>query len=126
MQQIVRIADRPDLVPTVAQWLWHEWWRDDGGTLEATHNAVAASVSLSGPPQAFVLLDGGDAIGTASLVARDLDERPNLTPWPAGAFVVPEARGRGHVIHLIRAVETACQTASIGIAWLYAAGSERV
>ena len=31
---IVRIADRPDLVPIVAQWLWHEWWHQDGHALE--------------------------------------------------------------------------------------------
>ena len=126
MQQIVRIADRPDLVPTVAQWLWHEWWRADGETLEATRHAVAASVSRSGPPQTFVLLDEGEAIGTASLVAHDLDERPDLTPWLAGVFIIPEARGRGHVIHLIQAVEAACRSAGIGTAWLYTAGAERI
>ncbi len=114
MQEIVRIADRPDLVATVADWLWHEWWRDDGYTLEQTRDAVARSVSPSGPPQSFVLIVDGKSVGTASLVAHDLDERPDLTPWLAGAFVVPEARGQRHVMHLIRAVETACRDAGIG------------
>jgi len=123
---IVRMADRPDLVPTVAQWLWHEWWRNAGHTVEATRDAVAASVSPSGPPQTFVLLVDDEPVGTASLVAHDLDERLDLTPWLAGVFVVPEARGRGHVIHLIQAVEAACRNASIGTAWLYTAGAERV
>jgi hypothetical protein len=31
---IVRRADRPDLMPIVAQWLWHEWWHQDGHALE--------------------------------------------------------------------------------------------
>src|ERR1700693_3899036 len=31
----------------------------------------------------------------------------------AGVFVSPEARGRGHVIHLIQAVEGACWAAAI-------------
>jgi hypothetical protein len=73
VQEIVRIADRADLVPTVADWLWHEWWRADGYTFEQTGDAVAGSVSPSGPPQSFVLLDDGEPIGTASLVVRDLD-----------------------------------------------------
>ena len=38
---------------------------------------------------------------------------PDLTPWLAGVFVSPEARGRGHVIHLIRAVEGACWAVAI-------------
>ena len=123
---IVRIADRLDLVPIVARWLWHEWWQQDGHTLEQTHEAVAASVSPSGPPQSFVLLADGRPIGTASLVVHDLDERPDLTPWLAGVFVIPEARGRGHVVHLIQAVEAVCRSAAIPVVWLYTAGAERV
>jgi GNAT superfamily N-acetyltransferase len=123
---IVRIADRPDLVSILGEWLWHEWWRDAGYTLEQTRSGVAASVSHSGPPQTFVLLADGKPVGTASLVAHDLDERPDLTPWLAGVFVIPEARGRGHVIHLIQAVEAACRSAGIPVVWLYTAGAERV
>ena len=123
---IVRIADRPDLVPIVAQWLWDKWWRHDGETLEATRNAVAASVSGSGPPQTFVLLVDGEPVGTASLVVHGLDERPDLTPWLAGLFIVPEARSHGHAMHLIRAVEDACRSAEIGTVWLYTANAERV
>jgi GNAT superfamily N-acetyltransferase len=123
---IVSIADRPDLAPIVAGWLWHEWWHQDGYTLEQTRDAVAPSVSLSGPPRSFALLVDGKPIGTASLVAHDLDERPDLAPWLAGVFVIPEARGRGHVVHLIQAVEAACRSAAIPVVWLYTAGAERV
>jgi hypothetical protein len=48
-------------------------------------------------------------------VAHDLDERPDLTPWLAGVFVFPEARGRAHVVHLIQAVEAACRSAAIPV-----------
>jgi GNAT superfamily N-acetyltransferase len=123
---IVTTAERPDLVPTVAGWLWHEWWQRDGYTLAQTRDAVAAAVSQSGPPQCFVLLIDDKPIGTASLTFTDLSERPDLTPWLAGVFVAPEARGRGHVIPLIRAVESACRSAAICTLWLYTNGSERI
>ena len=126
MQEIVRIAERPDLVPMVAQWLWDEWHLDAGDLFEAIRDAVAASVSPSGPPQTFVLLVDNRPVGTASLVAHDLDERPNLTPWLAGVLVIPEARGRGHVIHLIQAVEEACRSAGVGTVWLHTTDAERV
>ena len=126
MQQIVRIADRPDLVPLVAQWLWDEWHQDAGDTFESLRDAVAASVSPSGPPQTFVLLVDDQPVGTASLVAHDLDERPHLTPWLAGVLVVPQARGQGHAIHLIQAVEVACRSAGVGTVWLHTADAERV
>jgi GNAT superfamily N-acetyltransferase len=126
VQEVVLIAERPDLVPVVAQWLWDEWHLDAGDSLEATRDAVAASVSPSGPPQTFVLLVDNRPVGTASLVAHDLAERPNLTPWLAGVFVIPEARGRGHVIHLIQAVEVACRSAGVGTVWLHTTDAERV
>jgi hypothetical protein len=50
-------------------------------TLEQTYDAVAASVSRSGPPQSFVMLVNGEPTGIASLAVEDLDERPDLMPW---------------------------------------------
>jgi len=126
VQEIVRIAERPDFVGIVAQWLWDEWHLDAGDSFESTRDAVAVSVSTSGPPQTFVLVVDDRPVGTASLVAHDLDERPHLTPWLAGVFVIPEARGRGHVIHLIQAVEVACRSAGLGTVWLHTANAERV
>ena len=116
---ITTTADRPDLVPLVARWLWHEFWQHDGYTLEQTQAVVAASAAQSGPPQTFILLVDDEPVGTATLAVEDLDERPDLTPWLAGVFVVPEMRGRGYVTHLIAAVEAACQAASIATVWLY-------
>lgn len=123
---LVTIADRPDLVPTVARWRWHEFGRDFGRTLEQAEARVAASVSRSGPPQTFVLLLDGEPVGTASLTATDLDERPDLTPWLASVYVVPEQRGHGHAAHLVAAVEEACRAASIASLWLYTNTAERV
>jgi hypothetical protein len=34
-----------------------------------------------------------------------------------------EARGRGHVVHLIQTIEAACRSASIPVVWLYAVPS---
>ena len=79
MQEIVRIAERPDLVPMVAQWLWDEWHLDAGDSFRVA-DAAAASVSPSGPPHTFVLLVDNRPVGTANEVLHDLDERPNLTP----------------------------------------------
>lgn len=123
---IVKIVDRPDLVQTVADWLWQEFWRQDGYSLADTHLAVAASIARLGPQQTFVLLVDGEPVGTASLTAEDLDERPGLTPWLAGVFVIPEARGRGYATRLIGAVEAACRAASVPVLWLYTNTAERM
>ena len=60
----------------------------------------------------------------SSLASKDLDERPNLCPWLAGVFVTPEARGRGHALRLVSAVEAACRDAAIQTVWLYTSTAE--
>jgi len=65
-------------------------------------------------------------VGTASLTAHDLDERPDLTPWLAGVFVPPHARGQGHAGRLVAAVEREARAASIATLWLYTNTAERI
>jgi GNAT superfamily N-acetyltransferase len=119
-------ADRPDLVPVVAGWLWAAFWQQSGKPFDVLLDAVKASVTAVPMPRTFILLADGKPVGTASLVAHDLDERPDLTPWLAGVFVEPDARGRGYAGHLIAAVEQAALRASIPTLWLYTNTAERL
>ena len=38
--EVVSTAERPELVPTVARWVWGEFWRRHGHTLGQTADAV--------------------------------------------------------------------------------------
>ncbi|MDJ0386773.1 GNAT family N-acetyltransferase [Roseomonas sp. E05] len=122
--EITTIAERPDLAPLVAGWLWEAFWREAGHGLAETRAAVEASVARSGPPQAFVLLAGGEPVATASLVAGDLAAFPELTPWLAGLFVLPAVRGQGHARRLIARVEAAARQAGSAAIWLYTGDAE--
>ncbi len=123
---VATIAERPDLLPVVADWLWREWWQRKGFSLEQTQAIYADCCADVGAPQTFVLLADGMPVGTATLATKDLAERPDLTPWLAGVFVIPEARGRGYVRRLLAAFDGACRAASIRTAWLYTNTAERV
>jgi GNAT superfamily N-acetyltransferase len=123
--EVVTIADRADLAPVIAEWLWHEWWHRNC-TIEQTRAAISASVARLGPPQFFVLLVNDEPVGTSSLVTSDLDERPELTPWLANVFVAPKARRRGHVIPLIRVVEDVCRSAGIATLWLHTEHADHI
>lgn len=123
---IVSTSDRPDLVPVIAGWLWDEFWRADGHSLEDTFDAVTASVTARPMPRTFILLVDGEPAGTASLAAHDLPERPDLTPWLAGVFVEARSRGRGYAARLVAAVEQEALAASIPTLWLYTHSAERI
>lgn len=122
---IVNIATRPDLVPVVVGWLFQAFWRQEGYELADVVEALKQS-ALAGMPQSFVLIAGGEAAGTASFVAHDLDDRPDLTPWLAGVFVAPAHRGREYVAMLVKAVEQAAREAGAETLWLYTSTAEEL
>jgi GNAT superfamily N-acetyltransferase len=116
---VVSTAERPDLVPVVADWLYEAFSRNAGYSLENKRAAMAESVSGSPMPRVLVLLAGGEPAGTASLTVADLDLRPDLSPWLASVYVRPEFRGRGIATHLVAAVEQEARSLGVATLWLY-------
>jgi GNAT superfamily N-acetyltransferase len=123
---IVSTIDRPDLLEVAVRWRWQEWSRGKEPFEAALSRAQLASAARLKIPQTFVLLVDDEPVGTASLTAHDLEERPDLTPWLAGVFVVPEARCRGYAPMLVGAVEEEARRQSISTLWLYTNTAERI
>ncbi len=125
--RIVSTSARPEFAEITGPWRWDAFSRHSGMTLREALEAerdVAASPALM--PQTLVLLASDEPIGMASLAERDLDERPDLSPWLAGVFIVEPARRRGHAARLVAAVEQLAASASIPTLWLYTRTAERI
>ncbi len=73
-----------------------------------------------------MLLADGEPVGTASLAAQDLAERPDLTPWLAGLVVAPHARGNGYATRLVAAIEQQGRAVPVATLWLYTNTAERI
>jgi GNAT superfamily N-acetyltransferase len=123
---VVSVIDRPDLVEVTVRWRWNEWLRNKEPFEDAFKRARQATALRLKIPQSFVLLVDDEPVGTASITAHDLEERPDLTPWLAGVFVVPKARGQGYAGQLVAAVEEEARRASISTLWLYTNTAERI
>lgn len=124
--RIVRTADRPDLVPLVASWLWDAFWQPNGHRLEEVREILSEADAEIGPPQSFVLLAGEVPCGTASLMSADLEIRNDIGPWLAGVYVVPEARGQGCAQRLVATVEDAARAAGAMSLYLYTNDAQRL
>lgn len=126
--KVVPLADRPDCIPALAQWLYEEF-----GYFHDHDSPARRTLELQGRlgrgvvPMTFVAVagDAPDAppIGTASLTPDDLDTHPELTPWLASVLVHPQWRGRGVGEALVRAVMA--EAAAQGHSPLYLFATDR-
>ena len=119
---LVTIAERPDLVEQVARWTWEAWGRAQGETLAERTRAIAGRTARLGLEQCFVALIDGTPAGTASLVARDTEARPDLSPWLASVYVAQHFRAAGIAPVLVKAVESAAWRAGFARLWLFTDG----
>jgi GNAT superfamily N-acetyltransferase len=86
---------------------------------------VAKLLAQRAPEETFVLFDGDEPLGTASLVTNDLPSRPDLTPWLASVLVRPQFRGRGYSAPRVKHVEAAAAPLAT-LLWLYTWTAEPV
>ena len=93
--EIIDLAEAPAFFETVADRIWRQWHAPRGVTLDELRARLSENMTEQPLPKAFVAHDGASFLGTISLIASDMDEKPALTPWAAALWVEPEARGQG-------------------------------
>ncbi len=85
----------PEFFDTVAERIWQAWWKDDGYPLGHIASRLRENIEVTPIPFALVAHDGARFLGTASVIASDLAERPQFTPWLAALWVEPQVRRHG-------------------------------
>lgn len=112
------LADCPEHIPALANWHYEQW-----GELNPANDVAARIARLQSHlqkgavPTTIVACAGDDLLGSASLVASDLDIRPELTPWLASEFVSPATRNQGVGSLLVQRVMQ--EARAIGVPQLY-------
>jgi N-acetylglutamate synthase-like GNAT family acetyltransferase len=69
-------------------------------------------------PLAFIAREDGSIVGTASLVAHDMEGRLDLSPWLASVYVLPSYRKRGFGAALCRRVAQEARKLGFGRIYL--------
>jgi GNAT superfamily N-acetyltransferase len=110
----------PEFFESVAERIWQAWWRRHGHPLDTIRSRLTENMNAEPIPLALVAHDRGAFLGTASVIASDLDERPLLTPWIAAVWVEPNARRRGIGAALVDHAAQACFALGFGRAYLCA------
>jgi len=110
----------PEFFDIVADRIWQAWWRADGHPLDYISGRLRENMNATPIPFALVAHDGETFLGMASVIASDLAERPQLTPWVAAVWVEPQARRRGVGGELVHRATLDCFALGVSRAYLCA------
>lgn len=86
------LADCPQHLPLIARWQW-EVWDHKRWTLQQTIEEYRAWCQRDALPWGVIALENDQPVGCMALLANDLSDRSDLSPWLACLYVVPEHRG---------------------------------
>jgi len=94
--QIGYLADHQDFIPTLALWHHQEWaYLRPGDSVEARITRLRGYCDRREMPIVVIAFAEDQLLGSAMLVAHDMDTRMDLSPWLAGVFVSPDHRQQG-------------------------------
>ena len=120
------LADHQETLDTLVQWMHQEWGHVRGGeTLEQRRKRFADSMNRDRIPLTVVALEGGELLGSASLIAHDMETRMELSPWLASVFVAEQYRRRGIGAELVRRIMSEAGRLKVPLLYLYTVHSER-
>jgi GNAT superfamily N-acetyltransferase len=119
------LVDHSELVPELARMHFDEWsYLRPNETLAERAERLGNCCSRKGIPIAMVALSGGRLSGSAMLVGCDMNSRPDLGPWLAGIYVVPDLRGQGLGTLLIKRMEYEAARQGTRTLFLYTPSTE--
>jgi N-acetylglutamate synthase-like GNAT family acetyltransferase len=110
----------PKFFDTVADRIWQAWWQPNGYPLDYISTRLRENMEATPIPFALVAHDGEKFLGTSSVIASDLEERPQLSPWIAAVWVEEDARRRGIGAALVNRAAQDCFALGVSRAYLCA------
>jgi N-acetylglutamate synthase-like GNAT family acetyltransferase len=95
MVQISDLWAQPKFFGIVADRIWHAFWRESGRPPAAIADRLREHLVPNPIPFTLVAHDRDRFLGTASVIACDVEIRPDLSPWIAALWVEAAERERG-------------------------------
>lgn len=102
---IIDLRSAPEHLPTLARWHHEEWgYLNPGETLADRIDKMRAYLGEATIPTLLIAVENDKVLGSAALIAADMDNKPELSPWLANVFVRNDQRGRGLGSALVKAI----------------------
>jgi GNAT superfamily N-acetyltransferase len=124
--EIGYLVDHQKFIQTLASWHHQEWaYLRPGESLEARTARLRTCCRRREIPTVVIAFTGDALLGSAMLIAHDMDTRMDLSPWLAGVFVAPERRCQGIGAALVRRVIDEATVLGVRQLYLYTPSAEQ-
>jgi GNAT superfamily N-acetyltransferase len=120
---IIPLAERPEVIPTLARWFHDEWSSFDGRPVETIAQQLQSNLNRDVIPITFLAVSGAELLGTISIEVSDLPPRDDLSPWLASHYVEPAFRRAGVGSALVRHVLDFARARGLPELYLWTPGS---
>lgn len=111
---LVRLTERPELLPRAARWFHEKWGIPEEAYRESMEACLAGKNAV---PQWYLALDGTTIAGGMGVIENDFHDRTDLAPNVCAVYTEPEYRRRGIARALLELV--CADMKSCGIETLY-------
>jgi len=116
--KIAPLCDHLRFVDEIASLHYKEWLHlSPNESIEDRRTALKSAAASEGIPSIYIAYKGSEFIGSAGLVAHDMESRSDISPWLAAVFVKKEWRKRGIATLLLKHCEF--QASKAGVRTLY-------
>ena len=88
------LRERPEFFDTVADRIWSAWWEWRDFPRSYIRERLEENMNAEAIPFALVAHEDTTFLGTVSVIASDLEDLPQYTPWVAAVWVDPKYRKR--------------------------------
>ena len=93
--EIIDLADNLQYLEEVSEWIWEEWSKNHGYTLNDIIYRTKHSLHKDDIPAMYIAKYKDEAIGVVSIWRNDLTSRQDLFPWMATLLVKEKYRNIG-------------------------------
>lgn len=93
------LEEHPDYAEQLGEAIYYQWeemYTRQGKSVSEVIETVKSRATSESIPCTMIALDGDTLLGSVTLKVNDFVDHPELSPWIAGVFVLPEHRGKGY------------------------------
>ena len=123
--KIIDLKDEPQYLNTLAGWHQHEWADlNPGETLDMRIHRMQDYLNDNFIPTTFIAKQI-EVVGSAAIVANDMDSKTEFSPWLASVFVAPDYRHQNIGSRLVQHVMMQAKQRDIETLYLFTADNEK-